>query len=451
MNEIKCPKCNAVFTVDENEYAKIVKQVADKEFNKRLNEQVDSRLGVVKLENEKKLDKQISEKDSQIQKLNSKIERLQTESKLKEQEILNDKDQEISDLKSKLKTIESENKLKFNDAINKKNNEISELKRDKDSIEKDWESKLAITKGKYEQEIHSINDKHISELSLKDDQINQLKDYRNKLSTKMLGENLEQHCEVAFNQLRATAFKNAYFEKDNDASEGSKGDYIFREIIDGTEIISIMFEMKNEDDRTATKHKNEDFLPKLDKDRKTKKCEYAILVSMLERGNDLYDNGIVDMSYKYEKMFVIRPQFFIPIITILRDAALQNLEDKKALIQIRNENIDVTNFENKMLEFQNKFDKNYESASRKFKAAIDDIDRTIKSLEKTKRDLLSSENQLRLANDKAQDLSINKLTRGNPTMKAKFAEVKVAENKLNLNKQNNLEVNDAQKKPKIKK
>lgn len=262
-------------------------------------------------------------------------------------------------------------------------------------------------------------------IRLKDDEINRLKDFKQKLSTKMVGESLEQHCEIEFNRLRPTAFQNAYFEKDNDASSGTKGDFIYKETDgDGNEIISIMFEMKNENDETATKKKNEDFLAKLDKDRNAKSCEYAVLVSLLESENEYYNNGIVDVSHKYPKMYVIRPQFFIPIITLLRNAAMNSLKYKQELNLMKNQNIDITNFEEKIDAFRKGFAYNYDLASRKFKTAIDEIDKTIKHLQKTKEALLSSENNLRLANNKADDLTIKKLTHGNPTMKAKFDEAR---------------------------
>ena len=274
-------------------------------------------------------------------------------------------------------------------------------------------------------EIKSLNEKHKEALIQKDEIIAHYKDLKSKLSTKLVGETLEQHCEIEFNKLRATAFRNAYFEKDNDSKNGSKGDYIYREFDEnGVELISIMFEMKNESDETATKHKNEHFFKELDKDRIEKKCEYAVLVSMLESDSELYNSGIVDVSYKYNKMYVVRPQCFIPIITLLRNAAEKTLEYKNQLQIIKNQNLDISNFEDKLLDFQDKFAKNYVQASNKFKTAIEEIDKTISHLTKVKENLLSSENSLRLANDKAQDLSIRKLTYGNPTMKQKFAEIK---------------------------
>ena len=290
---------------------------------------------------------------------------------------------------------------------------------------KDLENNIKIMNSQKEIEIKTLNEKHREALVQKDEIIAHYKDLKSKLSTKLLGETLEQHCEIEFNKLRATAFRNAYFEKDNDSRSGSKGDYIYREINeDGVEVISIMFEMKNEGDETATKHKNEHFFKELDKDRNEKKCEYAVLVSTLESDSELYNAGIVDVSYKYEKMYVVRPQCFIPIITLLRNAAEKSIEYKNKLQVIKNQNIDITNFENKLLDFQDKFSKNYIAASNKFQTAIDEIDKTIDHLNKVKENLLSSERNLRLANDKAQDLSIRKLTHGNKTMKEMFLEVK---------------------------
>jgi hypothetical protein len=328
-------------------------------------------------------------------------------------ELAAQKDAEIQKLQSAIAASETEKKLALTEAI-------SQLEKERDTLVfelkgKDSEKQLLES---------SLKVKYEAELKNKDEMISYYKDMKLKLSTKMVGETLEQHCETEFNKLRATGFQNAYFEKDNDAKSGSKGDYIYRETDQaGNEIISIMFEMKNEGDETATKKKNEDFLRELDKDRKEKQCEYAILVSLLEAENDLYNNGIVDMSHKYPKMYVVRPQFFIPIITLLRNAAMNSLQYKAELAEVRNQNIDITNFEENIDKFKTGFAKNYELASRKFKTAIDEIDKTIDHLQKTKDALLSSENNLRLANNKAEDLTIKKLTRGNTTMTAKFAEL----------------------------
>ena len=376
MNQIKCPNCGMQFTIDESNYESIVKQIRDHQFKEELN-------------------RTAKEYD---EKLKKEIDLLKSKTENENQKLLNEKDKLIESLKNEINNKDTETKLKISEAISKKDEEISRLKTD-----------TLIQKETYE-----------SKLSSKDEQIAYYKDFKARQSTKMIGEDLEQHCLYEFNRVRPL-FKNAYFEKDNDASKGSKGDFIFRDYDDDkTEIVSIMFEMKNEADETATKHKNEDFLSKLDKDRKEKECEYAILVSLLEMDNDLYNEGIVDMSYKYEKMYVIRPQNFIPIITILRNANLNSLNYKKELIIAKNQDLDFKNFENNMNVFKDAFNKNYELASRKFLDAIDDIDRTIKSLEKTKADLISSERNLRLANDKAQDLSVKKLTKNAPSIAKKM-------------------------------
>ncbi len=387
MQEIKCPKCGEIFKVDESGYASIVKQVRDNEFSKDLKER------------EMQFEK---EKENAI-----KI-------------AINEAHSEISSLKNKIELLESNNKLEIIEAVSEKEKEIA-----------DHKEKIALLNGQLESQEKSsklkeqtIKESYEEKLKNKDEQIAYYKDFKSKQSTKMVGESLEQHCEIEFNKLRATGFQNAYFEKDNDARTGSKGDFIFKEMSeDGTEFISIMFEMKNEMDTTATKHKNEDFLKELDKDRREKNCEYAVLVSLLEADSEFYNTGIVDMSYKYPKMYVIRPQFFIPIITLLRNAALNSLQYKKELSVIRNQNIDISNFEAEMNDFKDKFATNYKRASDKFKKAIEEIDKTIDHLQKTKDALLSSENNLRLANNKAEDLSIKRLTRNNPTMAQKFAEL----------------------------
>ena len=409
-NTIKCPKCHEVFQVDEAGYAAILKQVRDKEFADELQSreaqfeaQKDSAVQLVKLEMEKDFNEQLNKK----------------ESVMKETEA--EKDKIIAELKNKLDSFGKDKELEINKLINEKNleltqkdNLIAKLSGEKDLSEKEFLLKEQNLKTQYE-----------NELRFKEEEIACYKDFKLKLSTKMIGESLEQHCENEFNKLRATGFRNTYFEKDNDSKTGSKGDYILRDFdSEGNEFISIMFEMKNEADATATKKKNEDFLKELDKDRREKKCEYAVLVSMLESENEFYNSGIVDMSHRYEKMYVIRPQFFIPIITLLRNAALNSLEYRRQLAIVQAQNIDVSNFEDAMNDFKEKFAKNYELASKKFKLAIEEIDKTIDHLQKTKEALLSSENNLRLANNKAEDLSIKKLTRNNPTMQAKFAELK---------------------------
>lgn len=424
MQEIKCPKCGEVFQVDDSGYAAIVKQVRDKEFNKEISNREtqfendkNNAIELAKLGLEKEYSEKLNQKESEIAKLESK---LSTEKIIKESainEALSEKDKEILELQNKINTLDKDKELEINKIKNElntlileKDNDIAKLNGEKELSEKEFQIKEQSLKEKYE-----------TELRFKDEEIARYKDFKAKLSTKMIGESLEQHCEISFNQLRATGFQNAYFEKDNDARTGSKGDYIFRDVdSDGNEYISIMFEMKNEADTTSTKKKNEDFLKELDKDRKEKKCEYAILVSMLEPDNELYNNGIVDMSHKYPKMYVIRPQFFIPIITLLRNAAQNSIEYKKELINIKAQNIDISNFEAEMNDFKEKFSKNYELASKKFKTAIEEIDKTIDHLQKTKDALLSSENNLRLANNKASDLTIKRLTKNNPTMQEKF-------------------------------
>ena len=390
MNEIKCPNCGTTFKVDESSYAAILAQVRTKEFNQEIHD----RLAEAEKQHEDSL--KLAEEKAK----NSLMEEL------------SEKDLEINRLKSELKNATTEKQLAVAQAI-------APIEKERDRLQ----SELHTKDNESQIEKRSLKEKYEGALQLKDEEINRLKDLKAKLSTKMVGETLEQHCETEFNKLRATGFQNAYFEKDNKISgSGSKGDYIYRESDEnGTEIISIMFEMKNENETTATKHKNEDFLKELDKDRKEKKCEYAVLVTLLESESELYNTGIVDVSHRYPKMYVIRPQFFIPMITLLRNAALNSMQYKNELAVIREQNIDIANFEENMEQFKAGFARNYELASRKFKTAIDEIDKTIAHLQKTKDALLSSENNLRLANNKAEDLTIKKLTRGNPTMAEKFA------------------------------
>ena len=428
MPEIKCPNCGEVFSVDENDYAQIVSQIKDKAFKEELDERI--KIELINKKNEFELqkkdieidnDKKVNALINEIESLKQKIANFENDKKIaineaniKNQDELNKKDILIAELKNQIGRIEDSVEYKIDKAISEKEGQI-----------KDLENNIKIMNSQKEIEIKTLNEKHREALVQKDEIIAHYKDLKSKLSTKLLGETLEQHCEIEFNKLRATAFRNAYFEKDNDSKSGSKGDYIYREINeDGVEVISIMFEMKNEGDETATKHKNEHFFKELDKDRNEKKCEYAVLVSTLESDSELYNAGIVDVSYKYEKMYVVRPQCFIPIITLLRNAAEKSIEYKNKLQVIKNQNIDITNFENKLLDFQDKFSKNYIAASNKFQTAIDEIDKTIDHLNKVKENLLSSERNLRLANDKAQDLSIRKLTHGNKTMKDMFFEVK---------------------------
>ena len=460
MQEIKCPKCGEIFTVDESGYAAIVKQVHDAEFDKEISRrekefitEKENAITLAVTQSEAEKDKVIAGLKNQIALLTSNQEHAldakENEAKLAIAKTEADKDKVIADLEAKISAYESDKaaeieKINSTNALNlaAKEQEIQRLnsqividKANADTAieravqEKDKEilqlqSELTLEQNKRELSEKSLKEAHDAEIKRKDEEIAYYKDFKARQSTKMVGESLEQHCEIEFNKLRATAFQNAYFEKDNDAKTGSKGDFIYREKShDGVEFISIMFEMKNEMDETATKHKNEDFFKELDKDRREKKCEYAVLVTLLEADNELYNSGIVDVSYKYEKMYVIRPQFFIPLITILRNAAINSLSYRQELALVRNQNIDVTNFESNLLDFQTKFSNNYRLASEKFQNAIDEIDKTIDHLQKVKEGLLGSERQLRLANDKAQDLSVKKLTRGNPTMQAKFDEL----------------------------
>ena len=424
----------------------IIKSQTEKAYQEQLNKK---ELEIKQLQsdfNQKQNDKE-QEVISLKEKLEANTQLTKTETQKEYQEQLNQKDLEISKLNAKLEQILSQNKineskteqeyrLQLQAKENEKNLEIQSLKQDMDkakvenelnvkSIKQDLQNQIEQDKMKYQLQEKSLQEKYDTLLQTKDEQIAYYKDFKLKQSTKMIGESLEQHCEIEFNKLRATGFQNAYFEKDNDARTGSKGDYIYRELDEnGIEIISIMFEMKNENDKTATKHKNEDFLRELDKDRNEKNCEYAVLVSMLEPENELYNTGIVDKSHRYQKMYVIRPQFFIPMITILRNAAFNSMQYKNELQLMRNQNIDITHFEENMNDFKEKFSRNYRIASDKFAKAIDEIDKTILHLQKTKEDLLSSERQLQLANNKAEDLTIKRLTRNNPTMKQKFDELK---------------------------
>ena len=405
MQEIKCPHCGKVFQVDESGYAGIVQQVRDNEFHKELErreaelrEKTDASVKIARMEQEKISAEEIQRKDARIAEM----------------------DKEIEALKAKLRGAETETRLAVSEAISEKEKELADKALSITELEGKLESKAA------ESELRekSLKDQYESALKMKDEQIEYYKDFKARQSTKMVGESLEQHCQNQFNQIRMTAFPKAYFEKDNDARTGSKGDFIFRESSDdGTEFISIMFEMKNEMDETATKHKNEDFFKELDKDRREKNCEYAVLVTLLEADYDLYNNGIVDVSYKYEKMYVIRPQFFIPMITLLRNAALNSLKYQRELQVVKNQQLDILHFEENMNTFKTAFAKNYDLASRKFEDAINEIDKSIRQLEKVKEALTSSERNLRLANDKAQDLSIKKLTKNAPSVKEMFDEL----------------------------
>ena len=414
---VKCPNCKEVFKVDDSVYTNIVKQVRDQQFQ----EEVSNRLA--NAENEKKSAVQIAEQklinnyQQQLADKQREIDVLTQTSKSELIQELSKKDEAINSLEAKLDKLDAEKQLELTQAVKSIERERDQLVNNLNAKDAEMELKEKSLKEDFRRELEHV----AKDVKLKDEEIVRLKDFKQKLSTKMIGETLEQHCEIEFNKLRATAFQNAYFEKDNDASGGTKGDYVFKETDqNGNEIVSIMFEMKNEGDETATKKKNEDFFAKLDKDRREKGCEYAVLVSLLESDNEFYNTGIVDVSHKYEKMYVIRPQFFIPIISLLRNAGMKSLQYKEELAIMRNQNIDITNFEDKINEFKTGFARNYDLASRRFMTAISEIDKTISHLEKTKAALLSSENNLRLANNKADDLTIKKLTNGNPTMKEKF-------------------------------
>ena len=438
MNEIKCPHCQTVFTIDENSYADIVSQVRNKEFAEDVHKQLE--FAKKQFETEKALAKEQEKRLYDEERANFEQKILSLELALKNadvkeeknvQEALHQKEKEFSalqaeldQLKQQLQFKEVELSQKFQEYLHAKERTILELKQEKELQQKEQEVQQTALKEKYELELRSKKDQFELELKAKDEAIAFYKDFKAKQSTKMVGESLEQHCEIEFNRLRMTAFPRAEFGKDNDAKTGSKGDYIYREYDEnGIEILSIMFEMKNENDETATKKKNEHFFKELDKDRHEKQCEYAILVSLLEADNELYNTGIVDVSYQYPKMYVVRPQFFIPIITLLRNAALNSLQYKQELAMMRDQHIDITHFEEDLETFKKGFARNYELASKKFQTAIDEIDKTIKSLEKTKAALLSSENNLRLANNKAEDLTVKKLVKNNPTMKQRFEEL----------------------------
>lgn len=396
MHEIICPHCNKAFKIDEAGYADILKQVRDKDFSRQLQE---------------RLEQAEKEKQTAILLAEAKVTAALQKS-------VADKDAEVKELQARLEVSELTQKLAVTEAVNSVVKERDLLKNNLQQIqlEKDLAEK-------------SLKEKYEIQLKDRDEAIERLRDMKAKLSTKMVGETLEQHCETEFNRIRATAFPRAYFEKDTDVRSGSKGDYVFRDHTEnGVEIVSIMFEMKNENDTTATKRKNEDFLKELDKDRNEKGCEYGVLVSMLESDSELYNTGIVDMFHRYPKMYVIRPQFFIPMITLLRNAAMKSLEYKSELALVKTQNIDITNFENNLDSFKSAFAKNYDLASRRFQTAIDEIDKSIDHLQKTRDALLGADRNLRLANDKAQDVTIKKLTKGNPTMTAKFADLRNQDN-----------------------
>lgn len=481
MNEIKCPHCGTVFQVDESGFADIVKQVRDAEFNREIERReklfAEQREQAVALAGEKvrgEARDEIASRDAEIAKLTQSLAAIKRENDAASRaaqaeqiaalsKVTASKDAEIAELKSKLarladerasdaRVTEADHKRALADATASRDAKIAELTQKLEAQKTTFatEKELAVTQARTqvererddlaaqvklkaaegEQKVSALREEMATKLRAKDEliaykeeEIARYKEMKARLSTKMVGESLEQHCEIEFNKMRAAAFPKAYFEKDNDVVDGTKGDFVFREADDeGNEVVSIMFEMKNENDTTASKHKNEDFFKKLDHDRKQKNCEYAVLCTLLEPDSDLYNTGIVDVSYRYEKMYVIRPQFFIPLITLLRNAALNSLSYKQELAVVRQQNIDVTNFEAKMEEFKTGFARNYDIASRKFQTAIEEIDKTITHLQKTKDALLSSENNLRLANNKAEGLTIKRLTRGNPTMKAAFEE-----------------------------
>ena len=436
MKKLKCPKCGNVFSVNEADYASIVSQVKTQEFNteikKRLEEiqkQNDAQQEAVTLKisrdfesklNDKKIE--LSEKDNEIVKLQSQIAAFNQSKKL---EIEAERLKSIQEI-AQLKAVIEQNNTKIQVAILEEQNKAKDQIQAKENALVELRSQIEVKQKEATIRETNIKEDYERQLKQKQELVDYYKELKTKLSTKMIGESLEAHCNNEFNRVRTTMYPNAYFEKDNDASGGSKGDFIFRDTIDGVEYISIMFEMKNEMDTTATKHKNEDFFAKLDKDRNEKKCEYAVLVSLLEPDNDFYNEGIVDVSYRYPKMFVVRPQFFMPIIALLSQASKKSVEYKKELILAHQQSVDVTNFENKLNDFREKFGNHYSRACDKFNKAIEEIDKTIKSLEKMKADLLSSENYLRLANNDTEELTIKRLTRGNPTMKQKFDEARKA-------------------------
>ena len=428
MPEIKCPKCGEVFTVDESGYAAIAGQIRNAEFHKEVHERVAQLekdkardLELLKAQNKMETEKTTAELKREIEVLKSKITETAKDKEIEKERAENKLNEEINRLKAEINSHEQAKTIAVNNAVTVQKEEIVE--RDKRILQ--LESQLKDAEKDTKLQAQNLKDKYEFQLKEKDTTIEFYKDLKTRMSTKMVGETLEQHCEIEFNKLRATAFPTAYFEKDNDAKTGSKGDYIFRETTaDGVEFISIMFEMKNEMTTTATKHKNEDFFKELDKDRREKGCEYAVLVSLLESDNELYNTGIVDVSHKFPKMYVIRPQFFISMITLLRNAALNSVQYRQQLAEYKSQNIDISKFEDDITEFKDKFSRNYLLASDKFKKAIDEIDKTIDHLQKTKEALLSSENNLRLANNKAQDLTVKRLTRNNPTMAQKFAELK---------------------------
>ncbi|HOE77872.1 MAG TPA: DUF2130 domain-containing protein [Bacilli bacterium] len=457
MNEIRCPNCGKTFYIDEAGYAEILNQVRNDAFEKELHERFlliekdkKSEIELVQAKLANEMEKKIAEKNAEVERLKTELksntELIQAQAREMLKEEVSKKEAEIERLKAELKAntelVQAKATETLKDEVAKREAEIAKLKEELKSAElakqlalkesisdlekerDDLRRSLELKEAELKLREATLKEKYETQIRDREETIERLKDLKAKLSTKMVGETLEQHCEIEFNKIRATAFPKAYFEKDNDARTGSKGDYIFREYDDnGTELISIMFEMKNENDTTATKKKNEDFFKELDKDRTEKGCEYAVLVSMLEPNSELYNTGIVDVSYRYPKMYVIRPQFFIPMITLLRNAALNTLKYKNELAEVKAQNIDIANFEEELNKFKEAFGRNYELASQKFAKAIEEIDKSIDHLQKIKDALLGADRNLRLANDKAQDVTIKKLTKGNPTMAAKFEEL----------------------------
>lgn len=432
MNEITCPHCQTTFVIDQHHYADIVSQVRTKEFQEEIHEKLqqvslqhEQQLKLMQQQKQNDLETELHKQETQwnnalaqykqkVMELENALQQQKLEQEVAVKDATSQLEKELALWKQKEEQMKTEKQFEVQQLSAQQEQELFQLK-----------SQLALQEKEMELERKTLEERHAYEIKQKDETIAFYKDFKARQSTKMIGESLEQHCEIEFNRLRMTAFPRAQFGKDNDARSGSKGDYIYREVDEtGTEIISIMFEMKNEGDSTATKKKNEHFFSELDKDRREKKCEYAVLVSLLEHDNELYNGGIVDVSYAYEKMYVVRPQFFIPIITLLRNAALHSLQYKREMMMMREQNVDITHFEEDLYRFKTAFSKNYETASRKFKTAIDEIDKTIQHLQKTKDALLSSENQLRLANNKAEDLTVQRLVKNNPTMKEKFAALK---------------------------
>ena len=455
MQEIKCPNCGKIFQVDESGYASILQQVRDKEFErelekreKEMNQKREDDLTIARMEQEKshaealqQKNNELAEKDKLIEQLRAQIAGNETEKKLavtealqakteenettisEKNDLIAEKEREILRLKARLDNAETEKKLAVSQAIQDKDKALSE----KDTEITRLAGDLELQKKEGELRENNLVERHKGELKLRDEEIERLKDFKARQSTKMVGESLEQHCMTQFNQIRMTAFPNAYFEKDNDARTGSKGDFIFRESSDGQEFISIMFEMKNEMDETATKHKNEDFFKELDKDRTEKKCEYAVLVSLLESDNELYNNGIVDVSYRYPKMFVVRPQFFIPIISLLRNAAMNSLEYQKKLAEVQNQQLDLYHFEENLATFKSSFADSFRKASDRFDDAIKGIDSAISALTRIRENLLKSEGHLNAANNKLEDVSVKRLTKNAPSVRALLEEIRTEE------------------------